>query len=106
MITRRLMALCTLALIAISLLGATSIVNAAVPTGTPIPTPVYTLHSVVCTTAIYDRPGGQAIGAPPLTLKAGQSWFTALPVQDAKHQLWTPVYVVGRIVYVPTTCIR
>ncbi|MBN1966914.1 MAG: hypothetical protein JW910_19835 [Anaerolineae bacterium] len=62
-------------------------------------------YNIVCDSAVYDEPGGKAVGDNMVT--AGQAWhINPEPVTGPDGQSWTEIFVAGvHTVYIPTSCI-
>ena len=67
--------------------GSGSFDGPSVPSG-------YVQRTITCDTAVFDVPGGSAVGDN--RIKAGQTWFVnPTPKEDASGRSWTQVYVSG-----------
>ena len=77
----------------------------AVIPGPPIPGS-FVLHTITCTVAVFDSPGGNPVGSNVIT--GGQTWFVnPTPVLDKHGKSWTEVFVGGYINgYIPTSCVH
>ena len=66
----------------------------------------YTLHTVVCNTAVYDAAGGKAIAGNSIT--SGQTWFISpTSVKGTDGRQWSAAFVgSANVVYILTSCVR
>ena len=65
----------------------------------------FVLRTITCNTAVFDMPGGQAVGDNRIV--AGQTWFVnPESVADALGTAWTEIYVSGASdAYIWTSCV-
>jgi hypothetical protein len=72
-----------------------------------VPVPVgFTLHTLVCDTAVFNEPAGTPVGDNVVT--AGQTWYTnPTPVAAVNGESWTEIFVAGvHTGFVPTRCVQ
>lgn len=76
----------------------------AVYQGAPIPEG-FMQYDIVCDSAVYDMPGGTAVGEN--MVKAGQAWHVnTTPETGPDGQSWTEIFVAGlQTGYIPTACV-
>lgn len=72
--------------------------------GVPVPEG-FVQTSLTCSTAVFDRPGGEPVGAN--AVYAGQTWYlNPTPVEGPDGTRWTEIFVAGpHTVFIPTECV-
>lgn len=72
--------------------------------GPPIPVG-FVIAKVFCNTAVYDSPGGSAVGSN--LIYAGQHWFAnPTPVKDMTGKAWVELFVGSyQDVFIPAACL-
>ena len=71
-----------------------------------VPVPAgFKQYTVTCDSAVYDMPGGTAVGDN--MVHTGQAWYlNTTPVSGPDGQNWTEIFVAGvHTGYIPTACV-